>query len=158
MPLRIERLGTRLDDVSIQKAWRACREIRQVVFSDEQGVSLDLEFDGLDDEAEHFLAWDRDGAAETPVATARLRWIDGTAKAERVAVLASQRGRGVGRALMDAIETRAIEQGRSSVHLHAQVAVIPFYERLGYEASGAVFVEADIEHRSMTKDLRNPSE
>ena len=136
-----------------------CREIRRRVFVEEQSVPPELEWDGLDDEAEHFMAIetaeDERDASATPraVGTARLRSIDGCAKAERVAVLESHRRHGVGRCLMQALEQRAIERGLGAIKLNAQVRVVPFYERLGYTRVGEVFVEAGIDHLAMSKTL-----
>src|SRR5690606_8034658 len=70
--------------------------IRRHVFCDEQRVDPALEFDGLDDDCRHYLAW-RDGRA---IGTARLRPTGPAAfKIERVAVLAEERRRGAGAAL-----------------------------------------------------------
>jgi ElaA protein len=126
-----------------------CVAIRTQVFVEGQGVSAEEEWDGLDPECVHFLA--RRGGS--PVGTARLRRAGADAKAERVAVLESQQGTGVGRAVMLALESEARRIGLGRVLLHAQVRVIPFYERLGYEAYGPEFVEADILHRKMRKPL-----
>lgn len=138
-----------------------CREIRRLVFIEEQRVDEALEFDGLDADAQHFLAWQTELQPRLALGTARLRrllpdeapshhvaW-----KAERVAVLQAHRRTGAGRALMEALEQCAAERGAETILLHAQVAVIPFYESLGYTAHGDVFVEADIEHREMEKAL-----
>jgi predicted GNAT family N-acyltransferase len=128
--------------------FRTCRDIRREVFVDEQGVPLDQEMDEHDATATHFLAFD-DGE---PVGTARLRTLpEGTPKAERVAVRAAHRRTGIGRALMTALEDAARHKGR--IVLNAQVPVIPFYERLGYEAEGPIFDEAGIPHRAMRKRL-----
>jgi predicted GNAT family N-acyltransferase len=135
-------------------ALAACFEIRTRVFVDGQGVSLDEEIDGLDGACVHFLA----RAGDEPVGTARLRTVEGAAKAERVAVLDTHQGRGIGRVLMDALESEARRRGLRRVVLHAQVRVIPFYERLGYEAFGPVFEEADIAHRKMEKPLEPASD
>ena len=126
-----------------------CLALRRAVFVDEQGVDPAIDADGLDDGATQFLAW----ASGMPIGTARLRIVDGDAKAERLAVLDDFRGHGVGRALMDAVERNVRAQGLTSVFLHAQQAVVPFYERLGYAAAGATFDEAGIPHRRMTKRL-----
>lgn len=123
--------------------------IRREVFVEEQGVPLDREVDGRDDEATHFLLWDGE-----PVATARARPYDeGALKAERVAVLPSVRGRGYGAAVMDAVEDYAREHGHDAVVLDAQVPVVPFYERLDYEVTSAEFEDAGIPHRRMEKRL-----
>lgn len=126
-----------------------CLALRRAVFVDEQGVDPALDADGLDDDATQFLAW----ANGIPIGTARLRVVDGKAKAERVAVLDDFRGHGVGGALMDAVERYARAQGHRSVLVHAQESVVPFYERLGYAAEGATFDEAGIPHRRMTHAL-----
>ncbi len=127
----------------------ACFALRRVVFIDEQLVPEDEEWDGLDDACVHFLA-SHDGDA---VGTARLRVVDGVAKAERVAVLASARGLGAGRAVMDALHVEAARQGLARVILAAQMPALPFYERLGYVAWGDEFDDAGIPHRWMGRDL-----
>ena len=93
------------------------------------------------------------GKCCTPVfsMTARLRFVEGTAKAERVAVLDEHRRKGVGAALMNALEEEASRRGSATVVLHAQEASIPFYESLGYRADGERFFEAGIPHRRMCK-------
>jgi predicted GNAT family N-acyltransferase len=126
-----------------------CLAIRREVFVQGQEVPEELEIDGLDPECTHFLAR-VDG---NPVGTARLREVKGEAKAERVAVLASWRGYGIGRRLMEATEGEARASGLPGMVLNAQVSVIPFYEGLGYRAEGEVFLEAAIDHRTMRKDL-----
>ena len=85
--------------------------------------------------------------------TARLRQVEGAAKAERVAVLESRRRAGTGRALMDAIEAEARKLGMRELVLNAQEAVIPFYLRLGYRVHGKRFIEANIPHQRMSKPL-----
>ena len=127
-----------------------CLAIRREVFVEEQGVLWEEELDGLDPECVQFLAV----AGEDAVGTARLRFTPGGgAKAERVAVCGSWRKKGVGRALMDAIEAEVRRSARPEVLLSAQVRVISFYERLGYRAEGPEFLDARIPHRMMRKRL-----
>lgn len=128
-----------------------CFAIRRRVFVDGQRVPEALELDGLDEACTHFIAR-VDGE---PVGAARMRIVDGRAKAERVAVLAELRRCGTGRALMEALETAARRAGSPVVVLHAQLEAVPFYERLGYAAVGAVFHEAGIPHLPMQKPLRD---
>ena len=126
----------------------ACLAIRREVFIVGQDVPEDLEVDGLDGECTHVLAV-REGR---PVGTARLRPVQGGGKVERVAVLASARGLGIGRQLMDALHAEATRQGLPRLVLNAQEAVIGFYDDLGYVPVGGRFMEAGIPHQKMVKD------
>ena len=128
----------------------ACHALRRVVFVEGQGVPAEREVDGLDPQSTHFLAV-LDGR---PVGTARMREVDGCAKAERVAVLGELRGEGIGRALMDALEEEARRRGLSAVVLGAQDHAVPFYDRLGYRREGDWFEDAGIPHMHMRKSLR----
>ncbi|MBX0323417.1 GNAT family N-acetyltransferase [Halomicroarcula sp. F13] len=126
------------------------RSVRRDVFIEEQGVSEAEEMDDKDDEATHVVVTD-DG---DPVATARFRFVDETtARIERVAVLDSHRGEGLGVRVMDAAETTAREQGATAAFLHGQLRVQEFYESIGYEAEGETFEEAGIPHVEMVKPL-----
>lgn len=127
-----------------------CLAIRREVFILGQRVPEDLEVDGRDPDCTHVVAF-REGE---PCGTARLRITqEGVAKVERVAVLATARGRAVGAALMEAIEAEARALGHREAVLGAQVEVIPFYEKLGWTAEGPVFMDAGIPHRMMRKTL-----
>ena len=122
---------------------KALRAIRRRVFIEEQSVPEAEEWDDLDAVCLHFLAEDQN---REPLGTARLA---ANGKIARVAVLRSARGRGVGRALMDAALAEAHSRGQASVHLDAQVEVIDFYRQLGFEAEGPIFLDAGIPHRRM---------
>lgn len=116
-------------------------------------MPAELEWDGLDADAEHFVAFTRRAGNARALGTARMRIIGDAAKAERVAVLKSARHLGVGRRLMEAIENLARDRSLARIRLNAQVSAVPFYERLGYRAEGEVFLEAGIEHRAMSLRL-----
>ena len=125
------------------------RSIRNAVFCQEQHVSPEAEWDGLDPSCEHFVILDGDEA----IGAARLRDYEGVAKIERVAVLQDHRGRKAGWDLMKAVIGRAKARGFTTATLNAQVAVEGFYEALGFTPEGKRFVEADIEHIRMTRTL-----
>lgn len=129
--------------------FESIRRIRREVFVEEQGVSPANEFDDTDRVATHFLAW-RGGKA---VGTARLYGEAGVGRIGRVAVLASQRGRGVGEALMVCALDEAARMGYSEIVLHAQLRVRVFYERLGFQAEGALYEEENIPHVTMRAHL-----
>jgi predicted GNAT family N-acyltransferase len=126
------------------------RAVRRAVFIDEQGVAEAEEMDEKDGVATHIVVTD-DG---DPVATARFRFVEATtARIERVAVLESHRGEGLGASVMETAESRVREQGATSAFLHGQLRVAEFYERLGYEVVGEQFEEAGIPHVEMVKPL-----
>ena len=136
--------------VSSEAEFEAALAVRRTVFVEEQGVPEHREIDGKDDEATHFLATE-DG---DPVGAARLReYGDGVGKVERVAVVEPRRGEGLGRDLMDAVEATAVVRGYEELVLHAQVPVVAFYQRLGYEITSEEFEDAGIPHREMRKRL-----
>src|SRR5687767_2317288 len=108
------------------------RELRRRVFVGEQGVDPAEEWDVHDEPGADTLHFVASGAGHA-LGCARLRRADdGAAKIERVAVLQEARRLGVGRALMDAAETAAWRRGDARLRVHAQTAVVPFYERLGW--------------------------
>jgi predicted GNAT family N-acyltransferase len=119
------------------------RAIRQAVFVEEQAVPVEVEVDGLDADAEHFLA----RLGPLPVATARARRTSTGWKVERVAVLSAQRQLGVGMALVRHVLDHAPRA--VPVYVHAQQSAIGFWERLGFVAEGPSFEEGGIPHRWM---------
>lgn len=131
----------------------ACLQIRRVVFIQEQGVPEKEELDDLDPVCRHFIATHgKQSPSREAIGTARILFLDdGTAKAQRVAVLREHRKGGVGAALMFALEGEAARAGRSTLILSSQVSAVPFYERIGYEPYGELFVDAGIDHRMMKK-------
>lgn len=135
--------------------------LRHEVFVVGQGVPVELERDGFDDEADHAVAV-RDGAV---VGTGRLldgrtdedgRLVPGTngsvGTIGRMAVASAERGQGTGRALLDLLVARAAERRWPVVELHAQVHARAFYERAGFLSVGEVYLEAGIEHVAMCRD------
>jgi len=127
--------------------------VRTQVFQIEQGVEPGLEFDGKDETAEHLLAY----LDNQPVGTARIRYLDHQrAKIERLAVLGTARGQGIGKQLMEkALEVAAQKEVKEAV-IHAQDYVKGLYQKLGFEQEGERFEEASILHVKMRKPLGQP--
>jgi predicted GNAT family N-acyltransferase len=123
------------------------RRIRAQVFVREQGVPLELEWDGHDPACEHALAYAADGSA---VATGRLL-PDG--HIGRMAVLKEWRGKGVGALVLQALVEQARHRGHASARLNAQIYAAGFYRRFGFEAVGPEFIEAGIAHVPMQRDF-----
>ena len=72
---------------------------------------------------------------------------------QRVATLKNHRGNGYAANLV----TAAIEflklKNITCVELHAQLQAMPFYEKLGFQAFGSEFLDADIPHMAMKKTI-----
>jgi YbgC/YbaW family acyl-CoA thioester hydrolase len=129
----------------------AARPIRAEVFVGEQRIPADLEWDDADPDAVHAVAFNRLGRA---LGTGRmLEHVPGVAKIGRMAVAASSRHGGVGRAVLDALLAAARERGDREAVLHAQLAAAPFYERAGFARRGPEFDEAGIAHVEMLRVL-----
>ncbi|MDE2367581.1 MAG: YbgC/FadM family acyl-CoA thioesterase [Burkholderiales bacterium] len=130
----------------------AAREIRQQVFADEQRIPAEILVDEADASAVHALLINRLGMA---VASGRLlASAPGVGQIGRMATLATVRGAGIGRVLLDALVDHARARGDQELRLHAQSTAVSFYERAGFERSGPDFVEAGIGHVPMRQLLR----
>lgn len=126
-------------------------KIRNQVFVIEQNVPLELEIDQYEAHTVHFVLYDEQ---RQPLATVRLLPKENqTMKVQRMAVLNEHRQKGLGKVIMDAAEDFAKEQGYQQLVLGAQLTAVPFYERLGYQAEGDIFLDAGIEHVAMTKEV-----
>ncbi|MDP3084020.1 MAG: YbgC/FadM family acyl-CoA thioesterase [Rubrivivax sp.] len=123
--------------------------IRHAVFVDEQKIPADMVCDDADTEAVHAVAVNRFGL---PLASGRLvAHAPGLGKIGRMAVLAAQRGSGVGRAVLEALAGAAHQRGEAELMLHAQASAVAFYRRAGFVNDGAAFQEAGIEHQAMRR-------
>jgi predicted GNAT family N-acyltransferase len=139
----------KINVADFDRDYAAIRGVRFAVFVDEQQIPRELEMDDRDRVCVHWLAVDESGDA---VGTVRLD-VDAGGKVGRLAVLARERGRGVGRALMEVLQEHARAQGLARVWCHAQSSAAPFYTRLGYRISSEPFEEAGIEHVRMERAL-----
>ncbi len=127
------------------------RTIRHAVFAEEQGIAANLVCDDADATALHVVAHNRFGM---PLASGRLlQAAPGLAQVGRMAALATVRGAGLGRAVLDALLQAARERGDREVTLLAQTAAAPFYQRAGFATVGDVFVEAGVPHVEMRRML-----
>lgn len=94
----------RVRDADFTADFASIRHVRSTVFIDEQRVPSELEFDDRDGRCRHVLALD----GNAPVGTGRLD-LDYGGKIGRVAVLATHRKSGVGRAIMERLHELARE-------------------------------------------------
>jgi predicted GNAT family N-acyltransferase len=140
LPYRVRR-------VDWHSAGDLLREVRTIVFIEEQEVPEALEWDEWDAQCAHVLAQTLEG---DPIGTGRLL-PDG--HVGRMAVLRPWRGQGVGSALLRELLAMGRERGYPVVRLKAQVQAMPFYQRFGFLAEGPAFLDAGIPHRLMSLRL-----
>lgn len=141
-----------IKQVNYQKDFTSIATIRRTVFQEEQKVPPEIEFDGLDETAIHLLAYLGDRA----VGTTRIRYLNSkTAKIERLAVLSSARGLGIGKKLMEAA-IAIVKKNRDceEIIIHAQEYIKDMYQKLGFELVGDRFFEGGITHVKMVKQFK----
>jgi len=120
--------------------------IRRIVFIRDQDVPHHREVDGLDSSSRHVIAF----LGRKPVGCARIRVLSGTAKLERIAVLKSYQGRGIGRAIMNYLISFCKSRNQRMV-LHSQCYIKDFYRKHGFNEYGSVFMDAGIQHIAMSR-------
>lgn len=136
------------DDGELKGAY----EVRRQVFTKEQGISEELEFDG-EGNGDKVNMVVKDG--EEVIGTARVILLaDNTAKIERMAVLKHLRHKGIGRGIISFLNEELKRGQAKYVFLHAQHTVIDFYKSCGFSEVGTPFYEAGIKHIKMEMRYR----
>ena len=119
--------------------------IREKVFIEEQKVMFQLEWDGKDEKAIHFLAYQDEKA----IGCARAFVIENHMQLGRMAVLKEYRNKGIGGTLIEkAVITAKLNQ-LSAINISAQCHAIDFYKKFGFEVISNIYLDADIPHRDM---------
>jgi ElaA protein len=137
------------DGIDPRTLYRILR-LRSEVFVVEQACVY-LDADGRDTEPTTVHLWtDPDPAAPTVAAALRmLTNRDGTVRIGRVVTAPDRRGLGLAGALIDRALTLVDED--ATVALDAQSRLEAWYERWGFQRSGADFVEDGIVHVPMRR-------
>ncbi len=131
--------------IASEQERQAVFALRYEVFVNEQGVPPEIELDREDETALHILA-EEDGMT---VGCARVIFHAGEAHIGRLAVKKAYRGRGVGAAICRFVIEHCKENGCLRIWLGAQLHAVGFYEKLGFQPKGEIFVEAGMEHIEM---------
>lgn len=140
MPLTSENIT--IQQVTWQQAESHLREVRTVVFIEEQLVTPEFEWDEIDSSAVHLLAMHGNQAI------ACLRIIH-YAKIGRMAVLKHWRGKGVGNMLLKEAINICRLQGSKQIVLSAQTHAIHFYQQAGFEITSGEYTDVHIPHVDM---------
>ena len=136
--------------VETEAEMEAAMAVRFRVFVAEQAVPAEEELDDADATASHAVAI----CQGQVVGTGRLvQQDDGDAQIGRMAVDQTWRRRGIGDQILRFLEEEARAQGLRRCVLHAQEYVKGFYAAHGYQEQGETFLEVNIPHIEMRKEL-----
>jgi len=130
---------------------KEAQKIREEVFIKGQNISPEIELDGLDKTATHFLLYYSEAKNKKVelVGCGRLRVVDGNAKLERVAVLKEFRGKHLGQIITKEMIRYAKEKGYKEIYMNAQYYLLDYYKKLDFKEVGKSFEEAGIKHIKM---------
>ena len=78
----------------------------------------------------------------------------GSVKLRQMAVLKNMQGKGIGEMIIQFAENIARDKGYRTLTMHARDTAIGFYEKYGYKVEGEGFIEINIPHHIMKKNLR----
>lgn len=110
--------------------------IRKVVFVDEQKCPIDIERDEHDLDATHLVLY----ADEIAVGCGRIVDMGDYFKLGRIAVLKSERGNHYGDMIVRLLLFKSFNAGAKEVRIGAQLHVVDFYKKFGFEAYGDVYI------------------
>jgi len=125
-------------------------DVRYVVFVEEQAVPIEEEVIAWEDETSWHLMIYSDGK---PAATGRVLLHEGKHILQRIAVLKEFRGQGLGALVTKKLIEKAEGLGAKEVSLSSQAHAVGLYEKLGFAICSEMYMDAGIEHFSMTKTL-----
>ena len=140
--------------VETEAELEAAINVRMRVFVVEQQIPAEEELDDADATATHAVALLGGGPA---IGAGRMLVVEGDGEGfcriGRMAVDREWRRHGVGGQILQFLEDLARARGLTHCLLHAQEYVKAFYANHGYQERGDVFLEVDIPHVEMWKEL-----
>ena len=126
-------------------------KVREIVFIEEQKIPKQIERDGFDISAEHFIVFYK----RKPIGCARIRFIEKNAKLERIALLKKYRGKGFGKEIVDCLIRYCKITSVDKVVMNSQYYLKDFYKKFGFKTADKPFTEADMKHIKMQLIVRN---
>jgi hypothetical protein len=114
--------AVRFEIVQTQEQMLDALSIRAIVYMEDEGYPARLAFDGNDFQATHIIAYD----ADEPFGAIRVRWFNGFAKLERMAMRKAFRNARVVKAFLDFVFDHVARKGYPIALTHAE----PTYARL----------------------------
>lgn len=131
---------------------RDALSVRNVVFGDEQGYLMGASRDEKDDTAWIVCAYDPDGK---PIATSRMVYTekDDARLLGKIAVLQEYRKSGLGKSMLEALQSIAIEENAKVLYVNAQEHALPFYEKMGYVVCDKQYFDENIKMVPVRKKI-----
>lgn len=130
-----------------------CLKIRNEVFIKEKNVPKEIEvdeYDYLNNKCDHFII----EYEKKKIGTLRCLNVDSNIiKIQRFCFLKEYRKLGLGKATLNYIENYYRQKNKKKIIMDAKYGVYKFYEKCGYEKNSDVFIEANIEHIRMIKNI-----
>lgn len=120
-------------------------KIREIVFIKEQNVPKNIEIDKFDKSAKHIVVLYKNKS----IGCARVRFIGGKAKLERIAVLKSSRGKGFGKMIVNYMVNYCKNKNVKEIVMNSQFYLKDYYKKFGFKPMGKTFMEAGIKHIRM---------
>ena len=150
----------RQNDVSIKEPntgaeWDSYFDLRWRILREPWNQPRGSELDSLDAKSFHLMI--QDGAATLAVGRLHLNSPE-EAQVRYMAVDPMHQGSGLGRKVLQGLESRARSQGVKRIMLNSRARAVGFYTRQGYEAIGpGETLFGEIQHTKMCKDLGAPA-
>ncbi len=138
-------MGLQITLIKNKEEFDEVLKLRKVIFVKGQSVPIERELDGFDDKAKHVIL----KYNGKPIGCARIRFIHGKAKLERIGILESYRGMGFGEKLTRYLIAYCKRKDAKEIVLHSQDYVQKFYEKFGFKTRGKPFKDAGINHVEM---------
>lgn len=112
------------------------------------------EVDDIEEQCFHLMAIDENAQV---IGVARLQFnSDDEAQIRYMAVAGAYERQGIGRELVNAMETYVVESARRKIVLDAREPAVGFYQKLGYEVSEKSYLLFDeIQHFRMKKNINS---
>ena len=76
-----------------------------------------------------------------------------TIRLRQMAVQDTLQGKGIGASIMTFAENLARDKGYKFMIMHARNTAVGFYEKIGYKVKGDEFIEVNLPHHVMEKEL-----
>lgn len=136
---------TKIKIVKNKKELEHVMKIRETVFVIGQNVPRDIEIDEFDKVAKHVIV----NYKNIPIGCARIRFVKGKAKLERIAILKEYRGKGFGKIIMNYLINYCKSKKVYGIYMNAQYYLKDYYKKFGFKPIGKTFMEAGIKHIKM---------